>query len=667
MFSFVQRRSHDTIRIQKKLLSNLELFQKHPELINKDKYIITSDVDPAVVDIFFSRVGGDTSEPVTAENAEQLRELCDELRFSGFDDELRMILGSNAKVRKDSLGLRGRIDRHDVIIEELQRRVIELERQLQKQLNVPDRVEAVERCVEEIRRNEMEGVRAADVMELSNEVERLKQTDQALRDELRRNNVQGAITQVMREAGTLREDVRRLRSEVSAKASTADVTALSNEVERLKQADQALRDELRKNSVEGAEAKRETGATREDTQLKKDEFDMAGDLRSRSHDVRKVKEPKSKHKHHKKDHPKEKKGIHTQSAKEVSNLVDLQIRYDEAQPLNGIMAHLKRKYGVGVHDQGLVVVKCSGEAHAMPQNMVDPQSDSFFRTTSEPNSWICYEFKAWHVVLTSYSIRTANGSYPKSWVVEVSNEGTDGSWEVIDRRDNNFDLSAYHVTRNFPINSGSSASRWNFCFIRLRQTGKNHSGNDCLSLSALEFFGRLIEVPRPVSLPEEFPFYVLEPLNGIIAHLTSECHGNVHTKGVVEVTASSNGDCAFHVVDLGTDSYFWSSDEGNQWVCYDFKHRRVALTNYSLRTYGAAYPKSWVLEVCKDRSTTWYVVDRRENEEETKFRWATRNFVISTPPHGTFRFVRLRMIGKNHDGCDVLSLSSLELFGSLVS
>ena len=171
MFNFTQTRSHDKTRIQKKMLRELEIFQKDSELINKDTYKITSDVDPAVVDLFFSRVGGDTSEPVTEENAEQLRELCDELGYSGFDDELRVILGSDSKVRKDNLGLRRRIDRHDVIIEELHRRVAELEQQLRKQLNVPDRVEAVER----------RAASAADVTALSNEVARLKQADQAPR------------------------------------------------------------------------------------------------------------------------------------------------------------------------------------------------------------------------------------------------------------------------------------------------------------------------------------------------------------------------------------------------------------------------------------------------------------------------------------------------------
>ena len=101
MFCFAQPRTHDNVRIPKRLLSELRLFQTNPDLVAAGRYAITSAVDPEVVDLFFGRVGGDTEKVVTQENAEQLRALCDELGFSGFDDELRAVLGSDWKVRKE--------------------------------------------------------------------------------------------------------------------------------------------------------------------------------------------------------------------------------------------------------------------------------------------------------------------------------------------------------------------------------------------------------------------------------------------------------------------------------------------------------------------------------------------------------------------------------------
>ena len=89
---------------------------------------------------------------------------------------------------------------------------------------------------------------------------------------------------------------------------------------------------------------------------------------------------------------------------------------------------------------------------------------------------------------TSYSVMSGVSLFPKSWVLEVSNDGSEGSWEIVDRRDNNQDLNARLVIRNFAISAPPSEA---FRFVRFRQTGKNHRGRDGLQISALELFGTL--------------------------------------------------------------------------------------------------------------------------------------------------------------------------------
>ena len=92
--------------------------------------------------------------------------------------------------------------------------------------------------------------------------------------------------------------------------------------------------------------------------------------------------------------------------------------------------------------------------------------------------------------LSSFTTRRkhSSGDNPKSWVLEVSNDGSEGSWAVVDSRDDNNDLNDKHVTRNFALGTPQGGS---FRFVRLRQTGKNHYGNDHLIISALELFGVL--------------------------------------------------------------------------------------------------------------------------------------------------------------------------------
>ena len=161
------------------------------------------------------------------------------------------------------------------------------------------------------------------------------------------------------------------------------------------------------------------------------------------------------------------------------------------------------------------------------------------------------------------------------------------------------------------------------------------------------------------------------PLNGIIAYLTQQCGGNVHEKGCIEVTGSSalnSSGVPKNVVDPGKRSYFYSEDKPDQWICFDFKDKRVTATSYSITTVNSACnPKSWVLEVSNDgRDGSWLIVDRRSDNYDLKARWVTHNFPVSQT-YGSFRFVRLRQTGKDHDGLDHLVLGALEVFGTLSS
>ena len=82
------------------------------------------------------------------------------------------------------------------------------------------------------------------------------------------------------------------------------------------------------------------------------------------------------------------------------------------------------------------------------------------------------------------------GPHPKSWVLEVSNDGSEGSWKAVDSREDNNDLNGKFVTRNFWLGTPQSGA---FRFVRLRLTGKNHQGLGQLVICALELFGTLCE------------------------------------------------------------------------------------------------------------------------------------------------------------------------------
>ena len=303
------------------------------------------------------------------------------------------------------------------------------------------------------------------------------------------------------------------------------------------------------------------------------------------------------------------------------------------------------------------------------------------------NAWICYDFKERRVIPTSYTVKasqSAPGYYHlKSWVIEVSNDRY--SWTEIDRRDNNNDVNGDYATANFKISNVPSES---FRCFRLRQSGKNHYGSHGFMLAAMEVFGTLVveKVEKTRPSKQEFVYHAdreglfappLAPpkLDGVIAHLTREFCGNVHDKGVVNVTASSfvisDIEDEFHpknAADLGADSWCLFNSEKNTWICYDFKERRVIPTSYSVVSVGwrrgAPYLKSWVIEVSNDKSS-WMEIDRRDNDDG----YVDENFTIAKVPSESFRFFRLRQIGQDQSRSRRTfggpRLSSLEIFGTL--
>ena len=165
---------------------------------------------------------------------------------------------------------------------------------------------------------------------------------------------------------------------------------------------------------------------------------------------------------------------------------------------------------------------------------------------------------------------------------------------------------------------------------------------------------------------------------GIIAHLTSHCGGSVHDKGVVNVTGSDFLDESLHPknaaewpLDSASGEPFWSSNDPGQWLCYDFKQRRVIPKSYALRMPDSHHPESWVFEASND-GTSWVELDRRDSNSWNTSQGALgycnlwrANLEISPVPSERFRFVRFRMTGKNHHEDDYLIIFHMEIFGTL--
>lgn len=162
--------------------------------------------------------------------------------------------------------------------------------------------------------------------------------------------------------------------------------------------------------------------------------------------------------------------------------------------------------------------------------------------------------------------------------------------------------------------------------------------------------------------------------NGIIMYLTGKCGGNVHAKGVVEITSSlawSGEYSAQNLADKTPANYFCTCDENglNAFVTYNFKNMKVHPTQYLIRTRHDGdkthhHPKNWVIEGSNEGSN-WKVISEEKNVDLFLYRGTTQIFDIKVPLKfdEKFQYLRLRQTEKNVTNDYFLCLSFLEYFG----
>jgi hypothetical protein len=139
----------------------------------------------------------------------------------------------------------------------------------------------------------------------------------------------------------------------------------------------------------------------------------------------------------------------------------------------------------------------------------------------------------------------------------------------------------------------------------------------------------------------------------------------VHDRGIVDISSSSTASShAKNAADLQSTSFFHSENAAGQWLCYDFKDRRVIPTHYSIHAHSSNYYlRSWVLEGSVDGSS-WVCLDDQKDNSTTNSGHPIGTFAVSV--RSEWRFLRLRQTGKNANRNDNLTLFAFEIFGQLI-
>lgn len=163
------------------------------------------------------------------------------------------------------------------------------------------------------------------------------------------------------------------------------------------------------------------------------------------------------------------------------------------------------------------------------------------------------------------------------------------------------------------------------------------------------------------------------PFNGVFAHMTQKSGGNPHDKGLVKVSASSTGntgiDTPSKILNFGREHHWYTKNEPNQWIRFDFGQKTISPTAYTLKTFnnhpGGSHLRSWVIEGSND-SKNWIIIDQQNSTNYLNGSQFWKLFKIPKKV-SKFRYIQLRQTGKTHHQNDYLFIENLELFGSLYS
>lgn len=167
--------------------------------------------------------------------------------------------------------------------------------------------------------------------------------------------------------------------------------------------------------------------------------------------------------------------------------------------------------------------------------------------------------------------------------------------------------------------------------------------------------------------------YSNQPFDGIFSELNQEHNGNSHDLGVIEITGNrGNGGSYSSLIDYyhEIDTCYYSTDDSNSYICFDFKDHCVTLNAYTMKASNNEHPSfimSWVLEGSMNiNNDYWTVIDMHENDQSLCQPNKIRTFLImkTKNPNQQFKYIRLRILGPNTKNQKILEIAHIELFGT---
>jgi hypothetical protein len=115
------------------------------------------------------------------------------------------------------------------------------------------------------------------------------------------------------------------------------------------------------------------------------------------------------------------------------------------------------------------------------------------------------------------------------------------------------------------------------------------------------------------------------------------------------------------------DSFWFSQNLLNSWICIKFNAKKIYLSGYLLRSYyGSSFvnPKTWKLEASND-SVHWFLIDEQNNRNWVTKDWSEMYFPVEmSKPFSIFKFTQT---GKSILNRNIFLLYIVKLLGIVLN
>ncbi|KAK8840563.1 hypothetical protein M9Y10_030772 [Tritrichomonas musculus] len=220
---------------------------------------------------------------------------------------------------------------------------------------------------------------------------------------------------------------------------------------------------------------------------------------------------------------------------------------------------------------------------------------------------------------------------------------------------------------------------WQSLCDRLKQkfdndlsNSNNNNDNDSEG-SDMRRYKKLKEKANPKDIT--FPVTSNNQFSGIFSYLKNKSSSQIENE--VNFTASSiiGSDEQYQprnvVLYEDKSKSFFSENNADSWICFEFKNHRVSPTNYTIRTanwgQNGHHPRSWVIEGSNDNSS-WQVLDEERDCNELHGIDLVHTFPIKNQTGDAFKYIRMKQTGQNwYSVCAsyYLIIDAFEIYGTL--